>query len=62
MIHDGFGLGAQRKEMKENDLPLGLEIIKKFKQSINEGKDIEIDLNEAKFCPCREKREDCRER
>ena len=47
--HDGFGLGAQRREIKENDLPLALEIIKKYKQSIIEGKEIEFDLNEAKL-------------
>ena len=47
--HDGFGLGAQRREIKENDLPLALEIIKKYKQSIVEGKEIEFNLNEAKL-------------
>jgi len=47
--HDGFGLGAQRREIKENDLPLALEIIKKYKQSIIEGKEIEFNLNEAKL-------------
>ncbi|MBN1325040.1 MAG: N-6 DNA methylase [Alphaproteobacteria bacterium] len=29
--NDGFGLGAQRREMDKNDLPLALEIIEKFK-------------------------------
>ena len=47
--HDGFGLGAQRKEVKENDLPMALEIINKYKLSINEGKEIEFNLNEAKL-------------
>jgi len=47
--HDGFGLGAQRREIKENDLPLALEIIKKYKQSIVEGKEIEFNLNETKL-------------
>ena len=47
--HDGFGLGAQRREIKENDLPLALEIIKKYRQSIIEGKEIEFNLNEAKL-------------
>ena len=47
--HDGFGLGAQRKEVKENDLPMALEIINKYKLSINEGKEIEFNLNEKKI-------------
>ena len=47
--HDGFGLGAQRRKIKENDLPIALEIIKKCKQSIIEGKEIEFDLNEKKI-------------
>jgi type I restriction enzyme M protein len=45
--HDGFGLGAQRRKIKENDLPMALEIIKKYKQSINEGKEIEFNLSEV---------------
>ena len=47
--HDGFDLGAQRKEVKENDLPMALEIINKYKLSINEGKEIEFELNEKKI-------------
>ena len=47
--NDGFGLGAQRKEVKENDIPMALEIIKKYKQSIVEGKEIEFNLNESKL-------------
>jgi len=47
--HDGFGLGAQRRKVKENDLPMTLEIIKKYKKSIVEEKDIEFDLNEKKI-------------
>jgi type I restriction enzyme M protein len=47
--NDGFGLGAQRREIKENDLPLVLEIINKYKQGIIENKEIEFDLNEAKY-------------
>ena len=47
--NDGFGLGAQRREVKENDIPMALEIIKKYKQSIVEGKEIEFNLNEAKL-------------
>jgi type I restriction enzyme M protein len=47
--NDGFGLGAQRREIKENDLPLALEIINKYKQRIIENKEIEFNLNEAKY-------------
>lgn len=47
--HDGFGLGAQRRKIKENDLPLALDIIKKYKQSIIENKEIELNLNEAEL-------------
>ncbi|NQU99307.1 MAG: restriction endonuclease subunit S, partial [Parcubacteria group bacterium] len=47
--NDGFGLGAQRREVKENDLQMALEIINKYKSSINEGKEIGFDLNEKKI-------------
>ncbi|MEA1940054.1 MAG: N-6 DNA methylase [Candidatus Caldatribacteriota bacterium] len=47
--HDGFGLGVQRRKIKEDNLPLALEIIKKYKQSIIEGKEIEFNLNEKKL-------------
>lgn len=46
--HDGFGLGAQRRKIKENDLPLSLEIIKKYEQSIIKNKEIAFNLNEKK--------------
>ena len=36
--NDGLDLGSQRKEVKENDLPLSLEIIKNYKQALSEGK------------------------
>lgn len=47
--HDGFGLGAQRREVKENDLPLALEIINKYKKSIIENKEIEFNSAETKL-------------
>jgi len=47
--HDGFGLGAQRRKIIDNDLPIALDIIKKYKKSIIEGKEIEFDLNEKKI-------------
>lgn len=36
--NDGFDLGAQRREHKKNDLPLALEIIKKYKSSLDDKK------------------------
>lgn len=36
--NDGFDLGAQRREHSKNDLPLALEIIKKYKSSLNDKK------------------------
>jgi type I restriction enzyme M protein len=34
--HDGFDLGAQRREIDKNDLPLALNIIRKFKSTLND--------------------------
>jgi len=39
--NDGFDLGAQRREHNKNDLPLALEIIKKYKSALND-KDFEF--------------------
>jgi type I restriction enzyme M protein len=46
---DGYGLGAQRREIKENDLPLALTIIKKYKQSMVTGSDCKFTAEEAKI-------------
>ncbi len=53
--NDGFGLGAQRREIRENDLPLALEIIKRYKQSIIENKECEFNANEIKLASLVEK-------
>jgi type I restriction enzyme M protein len=53
--NDGYGLGAQRREIKENDLPLALEIIKKYKQSIIAGKEVNFTAEEAKLATLIEK-------
>lgn len=53
--NDGFDLGAQRREIKENDLPLALEIIKTYKQSIIENKTFEFNANELKLASLVEK-------
>jgi type I restriction enzyme M protein len=34
--HDGFDLGAQRREIDKNDLPLALQIIRKFKATLSD--------------------------
>jgi len=34
---DGYNLGAQRREIKENDLPLALEVLKEFQNAVLEG-------------------------
>ncbi len=46
--NDGFGLGAQRRESKENDLPLAFDIISKFQNCTREGKDCELTESEKK--------------
>lgn len=35
--NDGYNLGAQRREIKENDLPLALEVLKEFQNAVLEG-------------------------
>jgi len=47
--NDGFGLGAQRREIERSDLPLALEVIKRYKQSIIEDKEFEFNADEAKL-------------
>jgi type I restriction enzyme M protein len=43
ITNDGFDLGAQRREIDKNDLPLALEAFNAYKQSISEGKAFDID-------------------
>jgi type I restriction enzyme M protein len=47
--NDGYDLGAQRREIDKNDLPLALEIIKKYKSALKNGKDFEFDENEKQI-------------
>jgi len=42
VTNDGFSLGAQRREVRENDLPLAFEIISRFQNCIKENKDCEL--------------------
>jgi len=41
--NDGYDLGAQRRPIDKNDLPEALEIIKKYKKDILQGKKIKFD-------------------
>ena len=47
--NDGFDLGAQRREHNKNDLPLALEIIKKYKTALNDNKDFEFNESEKQI-------------
>lgn len=42
MENDGYGLGAQRKQIKKDDLPDALEVLQNYKQTIASGKELEI--------------------
>jgi len=44
--NDGFDLGAQRRVIDKNDLPLALGIIKRYKTALKNGKDFELDEEE----------------
>jgi len=41
--NDGFDLGAQRRMIEKNDLPLALETFNAYKKSLNKGEEFEID-------------------
>jgi len=47
--NDGYDLGAQRREIDKNDLPLALEIIKKYKSALKNGKDFKLVKNEKQI-------------
>ena len=47
--NDGFDLGAQRREIDRNDLPLASGIIKKYKSALRDGKDFEINESEKQI-------------
>jgi len=47
--NDGFDLGAQRREIDKNDLPGALEIIKKYKAALKDGKKFELNAEQAKI-------------
>lgn len=47
--NDGFDLGAQRREISDNDIPRTVEFINKYKQAIIKGEVIELSKYEKEF-------------
>jgi len=47
--NDGFDLGAQRRVIDKNDLPLALGIIKKFKSALKDGKSFDLSGKESEI-------------
>lgn len=47
--NDGFDLGAQRRVIDKNDLPLALGIIKKFKSALKDGKSFDLNGEESEI-------------
>jgi type I restriction enzyme M protein len=47
--NDGFDLGAQRRQIKENDIPRTIEAIKKYKESILAGEAIESEGFDSEY-------------
>jgi type I restriction enzyme M protein len=47
--NDGFDLGAQRRVIDKNDLPLASGIIKRYKSALKNGKDFKLDKNEKQI-------------
>ncbi|MDD5071455.1 MAG: N-6 DNA methylase [Patescibacteria group bacterium] len=47
--NDGYGLGAQRREIDKNDLPLALETIKKFRVALKDSKKFVLNAEQAKI-------------
>lgn len=47
--NDGFDLGAQRRVIDKNDLPLALSIINKFKSALKDGKSFDLNDEESKI-------------
>lgn len=47
--NDGYDLGAQRREIDKNDLPLALEIIKKYRAALKDSKKFGLNAEQAKI-------------
>lgn len=50
MENDGFDLGAQRREIKQNDIPKIVKVISSYKEKIIKGEEIELSIEEKQFC------------
>jgi type I restriction enzyme M protein len=47
--NDGFDLGAQRRPIDRNDLPTRLEVLKKYRKTVQEGRKFNLSKDEIKF-------------
>lgn len=47
--NDGFGLGAQRREINQNDLPAALNLTKRYKTALLKGDSCELTDHEHKY-------------
>ncbi|MBU4455855.1 N-6 DNA methylase [Patescibacteria group bacterium] len=47
--NDGYDLGAQRREHSKNDLPLALEIIKKYRAALKDNKKFKLNAEQSKI-------------
>lgn len=47
--NDGFDLGAQRKEIKDNDIPRAIELIKKYKAALQQSSKFVLSENERDY-------------
>jgi len=47
--NDGFDLGAQRRPIDKNDLPVRLALLNKYKKTVQEGKKFSLSKDEVKF-------------
>ncbi len=50
MQNDGFDLGAQRREIKQNDIPKIVKAISEYKLKMLDDTDIELSSEEKQFC------------
>ncbi|MBI4972629.1 MAG: N-6 DNA methylase [Candidatus Omnitrophica bacterium] len=49
ILNDGYDLGAQRREIDKNDLPLALEIIKKYRVALKDSEKFELNAEQTKI-------------
>lgn len=47
--NDGFDLGAQRREIRDNDIPRTIKLIKKYKDALQEGRKFSLSEYEQEF-------------